>query len=108
MPHERFEWDSRKAQENVAKHGSTFEEAAAVLADPVAQRNHITLFDGPHSNQEDRWKTFGTYPYDPPKIFLVVWTLRADEDGLSVTRIISARPATSFERKAYQHETAGI
>ena len=30
----RFEWDERKAEQNVAKHGTPFEFAARVFLDP--------------------------------------------------------------------------
>jgi uncharacterized DUF497 family protein len=33
----RFSWDPRKAASNVRKHSVTFEEAATVFADPLAQ-----------------------------------------------------------------------
>ena len=45
-----FEWDTRKAVANRAKHGVSFEEAATVFADPDA-------LDGPdlrHSESESR------------------------------------------------------
>jgi len=103
--HERFEWDEDKAIANLAKHRVTFEEAAAVLADPFAEHSHVTTFDGPHSQEEDRWKTMGSYPFDRSKIFLVVWTRRVDAEGLLVTRIIGARLLTVRERKAYKNET---
>ena len=33
-----FEWDSRKAQLNLEKHGVSFEEAAEVFVDPFYQQ----------------------------------------------------------------------
>jgi uncharacterized DUF497 family protein len=104
--HERFELDEEKANANHVKHRIRFEEAAAVLADPFAERSHLTDYDGPHSDQEDRWNTIGSYLFDRSKVFLVVWTSRIDTDGLTVTRIISARALTARERKAYQNETS--
>jgi uncharacterized DUF497 family protein len=32
----RFEWDTEKAHENLAKHGVSFDEAATVFGDPLA------------------------------------------------------------------------
>ena len=32
-----FEWDDQKAQQNVEKHGITFEDAAEVFFDPFYQ-----------------------------------------------------------------------
>ena len=43
----RFEWDPEKARQNVAKHGVSFEEAAAAFADPH------------HSDDEDRFLLLG-------------------------------------------------
>ena len=37
-----FEWDSVKAESNLAKHGVSFPEAATVFADPMA----VYLDDG--------------------------------------------------------------
>jgi uncharacterized DUF497 family protein len=31
-----FEWDTRKAQENVNKHGVSFDEAGRVFTDPIS------------------------------------------------------------------------
>ncbi len=45
-----FEWDGRKATENLKKHGVAFEEALTVFADPLAR-----IFDDPdHSDDEQR------------------------------------------------------
>ncbi|MFN4919584.1 MAG: BrnT family toxin [Planctomyces sp.] len=50
-----FEWDILKAARNLTKHGVAFAEAATVFADPLA----ITFFDPAHSDDEDRFVTFG-------------------------------------------------
>jgi uncharacterized DUF497 family protein len=105
--HERFEWEKAKADANLKKHRISFEDAAAVLADPFAEQSHVTEFDASHSRGEDRWKTVGSWPFDRSAIFVVVWTTRLDERGLTVTRIISARAATRRERKEYKNETSG-
>ena len=51
-----FEWDPRKAESNLAKHGVEFTEAATVFGDPLA----ITYHDAEHSDHEERFITFGT------------------------------------------------
>ena len=51
----QFEWDTAKAKMNLRKHGVTFREAATVLRDPLG----ITIFDPDHSDEEDRFITFG-------------------------------------------------
>ncbi len=40
-----FEWDSRKAARNLAKHGVPFEEAATVFGDPLGR-----IADDPREN----------------------------------------------------------
>jgi hypothetical protein len=51
-----FEWDSREALRNVAKHGVSFHEAFTVFADSLS----ITKYDPDHSHAgEDRSITLG-------------------------------------------------
>ena len=50
-----FEWNNKKAIENLRKHGIAFDEAATIFADPLA----ITYHDPEHSMEEDRYLTFG-------------------------------------------------
>ena len=89
-----FEWDQNKAAHNLAKHGVSFEEAATLFGDPLA----ITFFDPDHSNDEDRFLTFG---YASNGVLLVV----SHTDRGDATRIISARRATRRERKIYESES---
>lgn len=86
-----FEWDEQKATRNFAKHGLSFHEAAAVFGDPLA----ITYYDPDHSQDEDRFLTFG---HSGAGTLLVV--SHTDRDDR--IRIISARRATRKERKAYE------
>ena len=51
----RLEWDPQKAATNARKHGVRFERAAIVFCDPEA----LSLYDGAHSQTEDRWITLG-------------------------------------------------
>lgn len=50
-----FDWDPVKERQNLQKHGVSFERAARVFLDPFA----ISIFDEPHSENEDRWVTIG-------------------------------------------------
>ena len=50
-----FEWDPRKAEINLRKHGVSFPEAATIFGDELA----ITVPDPDHSNDEDRYITIG-------------------------------------------------
>lgn len=86
-----FEWDQAKAARNVTKHGVTFQEAATVFGDPLA----ITYTDPDHSDDEDRFLTFGQSR--DGRYLIVSHTDRDDR-----TRIISARKMTRKERKQYE------
>ena len=88
----RFEWDRLKDEENRAKHGVSFEEASTVFADPLT----ATIPDPDHSQTEMRFLTMGLSSTGR----LVVVSHTEEEDDLF--RIISAREATSHERKAYE------
>lgn len=86
-----FEWDPDKAGRNLAKHGVSFPEAATVFGDPLA----LTYYDPDHSEDEDRYLTFGQ---SSSGRFLVV--SHTDRDDR--IRIISARTMTRRERKSYE------
>ena len=86
-----FEWDERKARENIKKHGVSFEEASTVFADPLA----LTIYDPLHSDEEDRFVTLGDS--EKRRLLVVAFTDRVDK-----IRIISARVATRQERKDYE------
>lgn len=86
-----FEWDGDKAASNIAKHGVSFHDAAAVFGDPLS----ITYYDPDHSDDEDRYITIG-HSADG-QILIVSHTDRDDR-----IRIISARRATRKERKSYE------
>ena len=87
----RFEWDEKKNSINKAKHGISFEEAALVFADSFV----LEKYDAEHSTlDEERFIRIGTV-YN----VLIVTVMFTDRDG--VTRIISARAATPFEREEY-------
>lgn len=91
----KFEWDTTKETINMKKHGVTFEEASYVFSDIYA----LSTYDSEHSEDEDRWILLGKSLNKT--LLLVVHTFR-DKNGEEFTRIISARKATSHEKKAYQ------
>ena len=94
-----FSWDPAKAERNLRKHKISFREAAAAFSDPAA-------VDGPdekHSPIEERRVLVGRVADD--LVVAVVYTRRASHEA-TTTRIISARPASSKERKAYDRERA--
>jgi hypothetical protein len=86
-----FEWDIRKAAENLKKHHVSFEEAASVFGDPLA----ITFNDPDHSFGERRSLTFGLS--SDGQLLVVSHTGRRTK-----VRLITARPATRHERKIYE------
>jgi len=86
-----FEWDAWKSRLNEDKHGTSFDEAATVFGDPLA----LTFDDIVHSREERRYLTFGFSA--PGRPLVVVHTSRGD-----TIRIISARPMTPHERRAYE------
>lgn len=88
----RFEWDPEKDRANRQKHGIGFDEASQLFA---VGDDYLELFDAAHSTTEDRFIAIGAIRRG---IVLVVWTER--DEG--VTRIISARFATSRERGLYR------
>lgn len=91
----RFEWDASKAQSNLSKHRVSFEIATRVFADPLALVEQDRIENGEH-----RWQTLGVV--DGYLLLLVAHTVRDDEDGAEVIRIISARRAEPKERKRYE------
>jgi len=85
------EWDENKNQINIQKHGISFETAALVFADD----DRIEYYDKLHSIDEDRYVVLGCVQ----GVLYVVYTMRDD-----AARLISARMATSTERKIYYGE----
>ena len=85
------EWDDRKAAANVRKHGVSFDEAVTALEDPLS----VTYRDPDHSEDELRFLTFGLS--STGRILVV-----AHADREEAIRLISARPATRSERRAYE------
>ena len=86
-----FEWDAAKAERNRRKHGVTFDEAMTVFGDPHA----ATYADPDHSTDEERELTIG-YSL-AGRLVLVAYA----QHGLAI-RIISARIATSHERRDFE------
>lgn len=91
-----FEWDDKKSESNFRKHGVRFEEAALAFDDPLAVSVQDRIENG-----EERWQTIGMS--GGCLLLLVAHTVRDDEDGMEVIRIISARRAERKERRRYEH-----
>ena len=88
----KFSWNERKATANARKHGVTFEEAATVFADALA----LVVQDAVHP---ERTLILGVS--DRQRALLVVHT----ELDSTTIRIISARRATTHERRRYEEGT---
>lgn len=116
-----FEYDEEKNKINIRKHGIPFTVAARVFFD----YDRIELYDAGHSEDEIRYDTIGDTSAGDVEILsgrhaigvynqsigmindilFVVYTERIviDSEGheTEITRLISARLATSFERGLY-------
>ena len=116
-----FEYDEQKNQINIKKHGIPFTAAARVFFD----YDRIEMTDDAHSDDELRYDTIGdtsagnvmaasdkhaigSFNQSIGKIndiLFVVYTerIRIEADGTEteITRLISARLATNFERGLY-------
>ena len=88
----KFQWDLNKAKINLRKHGISFEEAVTVFKDPLA----LIFDDEEHSNNEHREIIIGISALS--RLLLVCFVERLED----VVRIISARPATTHEKKDYE------
>ena len=87
-----FDWNPRKAQANLAKHGVSFEEAQTVFLDDNAR----LINDPDHSDVEERFVLLG---YSFQGRCLIVHHCYRESDA--VIRLISARRATAHEEEEY-------
>ncbi len=84
-----FEWDEKKAAQNLEKHGVSFEEVVR-----FDFRNAHTAKDSRNEYGELRFQTLGAIE---GRIHLLVYTRRG-----SRYRVISLRKANSRERRIYE------
>jgi uncharacterized protein len=89
----RFDWDPRKAAENLRKHRVSFEEAQTAFLDEEA----LVIEDPDHSETEDRFIPLGVSA--GLRVLFVCHCVR--ESG-SLVRIISARRASRHEQELYR------
>jgi uncharacterized DUF497 family protein len=87
----RFEWDGNKAAKNRTRRNVSFDEAVTVFYDPLA----ATFDDPDHSKGERRLITVG---YSSRGRLLVV----CHTERRGAVRLISARRATTHERKRHE------
>ena len=112
-----FEYDEDKNKMNIQKHGISFKSAARVFFD----YDRIEFFDEENSGTESRYDTIGDLSagninligntdtiignIGKDDVLFVVYTERIkrneNDKEIDVTRLISARYATNFERGLY-------
>jgi len=85
----QFEWDRAKGEENLRKHGVSFDDALYVFADPF----RLDEPDFRTDYGESRRLTMGEID---GRLHVVAYTMRGD-----VVRLISARKANEREKKRY-------
>jgi len=88
-----FEWDEKKANENLEKHGVSFDEAKTVFNDPFS----VTIYDPDHSIDEHRYIDIGLS--SKGRLIVVSYIERGEK-----IRIISSRKATKKEQKDYEEK----
>jgi len=88
-----FQWDGGNATKSLSKHRVTTQEAEEIFADPALK----VLEDAAHSAGEARWKVFGTTA--GARFLTISFTIRG-----TFLRVISARPMSRKERKAYEQK----
>lgn len=86
-----FEWDRRKAAQNIAKHAVPFDYAARVFLDPY----RLDSEDTRRTYGEERRLILGRIER---RVYAVAYTMRGE-----VIRLISARKANQREQRKY-HE----
>ncbi len=91
MPGIAFEWDPKKDAANRTKHGVSFAEASTVFGDPLS----LTIPNPDPVAGEQRFVIVGIS--GARTLLVVVHTIRGER-----IRLISARPATKHERRAYE------
>jgi uncharacterized protein len=87
-----FDWDKRKSELNLAKHGIDFGDAIEVFYGPIMLRRS-------DRNNEERWIVIG---HSENRLIAVVFTRREN-----VIRIISARRARKNEERDYRNAEMG-
>lgn len=88
-------WSNEKNRTNKRDHGLSFETAKLVFDDPLAVSRRDSHPDG------DRWQTMGLV--GNLVLFVVhTWPMPDPESGEETGRIISARKATTHERRTYE------
>ena len=89
---QKFEWDEKKNEANILKHGIDFNDVPPMFDYPMVVR-----LDGREDYGEDRWKGIGILKNGMGVVVFI-------EKENDVIRLISARKANKHERKEYEKE----
>jgi uncharacterized DUF497 family protein len=89
-----FEWDENKNIANLEKHGLSLETATLVFQDPDV----VSILDDRYEDEGERWISIGRVEFT---IIYVAHTVKEEENGEEIIRIISARKATPREEREY-------
>ena len=89
-----FTWAPAKAETNLKKHGIDFREAGTVFDDSGS----VAFPDTDHSWGEQRYVVIGVSARG--RLLVVAYV----EVNANLIRIVSARPATSHERRFYEED----
>jgi uncharacterized DUF497 family protein len=92
-----FEWHNAKAEDNVRRHGVSFDLAKTVFKDPFA----IERLDDREDYGEKRFVMIGMA--EGNILLFVAYTERKNNESI---RIISARRATQYEQDDYFQQNA--
>jgi uncharacterized DUF497 family protein len=87
---QRFVWNAEKATANESKHGVRFETACEIFFDPMVRLEEAGV--------EDEARDAAVGFTEDWRLLFVVHLIREDD----AIRIVSARPATAQERRAYE------
>ena len=88
-----FEWDEKKADDKLRKHGVRFNEAKTVFNDPFS----VTIYDPDRSSDEERYIDIGLS--SKGRLIVVSYSERGEK-----MRMISGREARRKERGEYENK----
>lgn len=94
----RFTWDPAKARKNLQVHGISFETAQEVFSDP----NHVTKEN--YFVEDQGEQRYGIIGLTANVVLLLVVFVDRTEADVEIVRIISARKADEYERRAYEDQ----
>ena len=95
-----FQWDLKKNEVNIEKHGISFEEASELFKMP--ENLVLEEYDFEHSLTEDRIVSIG------PIVRGVIVVVSVERNDGDIIRLISARFASTAEQKRYTEVIAGM